>query len=80
MKTDEHQIDDVLTRAVGAFTDPEGVFRKKLEAKIRGEYKKDIIIKLGFDPNRPDIHLGHAVVLRKLRTFQDLGCKVVFIV
>ncbi len=38
------------------------------------------MIKLGVDPTRPDIHLGHAVILRKLRQFQELGCKVVFLI
>ena len=37
-------------------------------------------VKLGIDPNRPDLHLGHAVALRKLREFQDLGHIVVLII
>jgi tyrosyl-tRNA synthetase len=37
-------------------------------------------VKLGIDPSRPDLHLGHAVVLRKLRQFQDLGHKAVLII
>ena len=37
-------------------------------------------VKLGIDPSRPDLHLGHAVVLRKLRLFQDLGHEVVLII
>src|SRR6266498_2429142 len=37
-------------------------------------------IKLGIDPSRPDLHLGHAVVLRKLRLFQDLGHVAVLII
>ena len=60
-------MDEIFSRGVGELVDPDGSFRKKLEAKARGEYKKDIIIKLGADPTRPDLHLGHAVVLRKLR-------------
>src|SRR3989344_3320358 len=75
-----NEIEEILSRGVGAFTDPDGVFKEKLLKKIRGEYSKDIIIKLGVDPSRPDIHLGNAVILRKLRQFQDLGCKVVFLV
>ena len=74
------EVDEILSRGVGSFTDPEGVFKEKLEKKAQGKYPKDIIIKLGVDPSRPDIHLGHAVILRKLRQFQDLGCKVVFLV
>ena len=39
-----------------------------------------LVVKLGCDPSRPDLHLGHAVVLRKLRQFQDLGHRAVLIV
>ncbi|MBI2120234.1 MAG: tyrosine--tRNA ligase [Parcubacteria group bacterium] len=79
LKEAEKKIDDILTRGVGQFVDPDGAFKKKLLAKASGNYHKDIIVKFGVDPNRPDIHLGHAVVLRKLRGLQDLGCKVVFL-
>lgn len=41
---------------------------------------KPLIIKAGFDPTVPDIHLGHTVLLRKLRQFQDLGHKVIFLI
>jgi tyrosyl-tRNA synthetase len=41
---------------------------------------RPLTIKLGCDPSRPDLHLGHAVVLKKLRAFQDLGHKVVLII
>ena len=41
---------------------------------------KSLRLKVGFDPSAPDIHLGHAVVLRKLRQFQELGHKLVLIV
>ncbi len=41
---------------------------------------KKLIVKLGADPTRPDLHLGHAVVLRKMRQFQELGHKVVLII
>src|SRR3989338_4091332 len=37
-------------------------------------------VKAGFDPSAPDIHLGHTVLLRKLREFQDLGHKVILII
>ncbi len=72
---DKKVIDEIFTRGVGEFIDPEGSFRKKLETN-----PEKIVIKFGVDPTRPDIHLGHAVVLRKLRQFQDLGCKVIFLV
>jgi tyrosyl-tRNA synthetase len=42
--------------------------------------KKQLRIKWGADPSAPDIHLGHTVIIRKLRTFQELGHKVVFII
>lgn len=74
------QIDELFSRGVAQLVDPDGSFRKKVEAKMRGEYKADIVIKLGVDPTRPDIHLGHAVILRKLRAFQDIGCKVIFLI
>ncbi|MEK7514305.1 MAG: tyrosine--tRNA ligase, partial [Patescibacteria group bacterium] len=41
---------------------------------------KKLRVKLGIDPTSPDLHLGHAVILRKLREFQDLGHKVVLII
>jgi tyrosyl-tRNA synthetase len=41
---------------------------------------KRLVIKLGADPSRPDLHLGHSVVLNKLRLFQELGHKVVFVI
>ncbi len=74
------ELEELFTRGVGEFVDPDNTFRKKLEAKIKGEYDKDIVIKFGVDPTRPDIHLGHAVVFRKLRKLQDLGCKAIFLV
>jgi len=39
-----------------------------------------LVVKEGFDPTRPDLHLGHAISIRKLKTFQDLGHQVVFVV
>lgn len=51
---------------------------KKLKRSI--ETKKPLNIKLGADPTRPDIHLGHTVVINKLKTFQDLGHKVSFLI
>lgn len=42
--------------------------------------RRPLIIKAGFDPTAPDIHLGHTVLLRKLRQFQDLGHSVVFLI
>ena len=55
---------------------------KDLERKLKRsiETETPLRIKLGLDPSAPDIHLGHAVVLRKLRQFQDLGHTAVLIV
>ena len=41
---------------------------------------RPLIIKLGFDPTAPDLHLGHAVVLKKLKEFQDAGHHIVIII
>ncbi|MCK4409651.1 MAG: tyrosine--tRNA ligase, partial [Candidatus Eisenbacteria sp.] len=41
---------------------------------------RQLIIKQGFDPSSPDLHLGHAIGLRKLRQFQDLGHKVIIVI
>lgn len=53
-----------------------------LVEKLQRSYQtgKPLVVKLGCDPSRPDLHLGHAVVLRKLRQFQDLGHQAVLII
>lgn len=78
--TTQHKVEEVLTRGVSDLIDPDERFRTKLQKKVAGEYTNDIVVKFGVDPTRPDIHLGHAVVFRKLRRLQDLGCKVIFLV
>jgi tyrosyl-tRNA synthetase len=50
---------------------------KDLARKIE---RGPVTVKVGFDPSAPDIHLGHTVVLRKMRHFQDLGHRVVFVI
>ena len=50
---------------------PEEELVKKIERSIRE--KEPLKVKCGCDPSRPDLHIGHSVVLRKLRDFQDLG-------
>ena len=57
---------------------PEDALVEKL--KRAEQTGKPLVVKLGCDPSRPDLHLGHAVVLRKLRQFQDLGHQVTLIV
>lgn len=67
-----HVIEQLL---VGTHTVlPLDALAKKLEKN------KPLIIKLGMDPTSPDLHLGHAVVLSKLRQFQDLGHTIVFLI
>ena len=62
-----------LQRGLDSLYSPEELQKKlKLDRPLR--------IKLGLDPTAPDIHLGHSVVLRKLRQFQDLGHKAVLII
>lgn len=51
---------------------------EELEQKLSSG--KPLIVKLGADPTAPDLHLGHAVVLRKMKQFQDLGHEVVFLI
>ena len=52
--------------------------RKKLEKSIKNN--KPLVIKLGCDPSRPDLHIGHGVVLQKLRDFQDLGHQAILVI
>ncbi|HOI60181.1 MAG TPA: tyrosine--tRNA ligase [Candidatus Pacearchaeota archaeon] len=53
---------------------PEGELQKKLKSG------KVLNIKMGFDPTSPDLHLGHAVAIKKLKQFQDLGHKIIIII
>lgn len=53
-------------------------FKKKLEKSEKENIP--LTIKAGFDPTAPDIHLGHAVLLRKMKHFQDMGHRVVFLI
>lgn len=57
---------------------PEEELVKKIEKSIKT--KKPMIIKLGADPSRPDLHIGHAVVITKMRQFQDLGHTALLII
>jgi tyrosyl-tRNA synthetase len=66
-----------LTRNVAEAL-PAGGLERKLEAAAREG--RQVRAKLGMDPTAPDVHLGHTVVLQKLREFQDLGHRVVLIV
>src|SRR6056297_2250560 len=68
---------DVLRRGVEELV-PEEDLAEKVERSR--ETETPLIAKLGCDPSRPDLHLGHTVVLRKLRQFQDLGHRAILIV
>ncbi|MFV0155091.1 tyrosine--tRNA ligase [uncultured Empedobacter sp.] len=57
---------------------PENGLEEKL--KLAEKENRSLRIKLGFDPTAPDLHLGHAVVLKKLKEFQDLGHQIVILV
>jgi tyrosyl-tRNA synthetase len=57
---------------------PEAELVAKLERSRAN--RKPLIVKQGFDPTRPDLHIGHAVSIHKLRTFQELGHRVVFVI
>ncbi|KND47977.1 MAG: tyrosine--tRNA ligase [Parcubacteria bacterium C7867-006] len=73
INTNPEKIEEILSRGT------EDVFVKEhlKEVLFSG---KQLRVKLGIDPTSPDIHLGRAVVLRKLKAFQDLGHKVVLII
>ena len=64
---------EILKRGVEEII-PENGLEKKLSKN------KPLIIKAGFDPTAPDLHLGHTVLINKLKQFQDLGHKIVFLI
>jgi tyrosyl-tRNA synthetase len=70
------QLEIIKRGAVDIISLPE--LKAKLEESIK--QKRPLRIKAGFDPTAPDIHLGHTVLLRKLRQFQDLGHRVIFLI
>ncbi|MFQ5482432.1 MAG: tyrosine--tRNA ligase, partial [Nitrospinaceae bacterium] len=55
---------------------------KDLAERLRGclQTGKRLRIKAGFDPTAPDLHLGHTVLLQKMKHFQDLGHETVFLI
>jgi tyrosyl-tRNA synthetase len=56
----------------------ENELKAKLERAIKEN--KPLRIKAGFDPTAPDIHIGHTVLIRKMKHFQDLGHDVIFLI
>lgn len=67
----------IITKGVDTLVNKDDL-RRKLEKSEREN--NPLIIKLGLDPSAPDIHLGHAVVLRKIKQMQDLGHKAVIVI
>lgn len=67
----------IITKGVQTLVNEE-----ELMAKLEKSYqlKKPLNVKLGLDPSAPDIHLGHAVVLRKMKQMQDLGHKIMIVI
>ncbi|HEX6940026.1 MAG TPA: tyrosine--tRNA ligase [Longimicrobiales bacterium] len=72
----QEQLDEIRRGAVEVI--PEEELERKLEDSRRDG--RPLRVKQGFDPTRPDLHIGHAVSIRKLRTFQELGHDVIFVV
>lgn len=67
----------IIRRGVAEIISEEELIQKLERAQMEG---RPLRVKLGVDPSAPDIHLGHTVVLRKLRQFQDLGHEVIFLI
>src|SRR5436190_15398763 len=55
-----------------------GELKAKLERFANGG--RPLVVKVGFDPTAPDLHLGHTVLIRKMKHFQDLGHRVIYVV
>jgi len=73
MSVSPQQQMELLSRGV-----VEIIQRDELESKLKK--KKRLAVKAGFDPTAPDLHLGHTVLLQKLKQFQDLGHRVIFVI
>jgi len=72
----DEQLEIIKRGAVEIISEEE--LKKKLEKSFKTG--KPLVIKAGFDPSAPDIHLGHTVLLRKLKQFQDLGHEIKFLI
>src|SRR5687767_6498048 len=68
---------DEIRRDAAEIIPEEDLVRKLERSRRTGE---PLRVKQGFDPTRPDLHIGHAVSMRKLRVFQELGHQVIFVV
>jgi tyrosyl-tRNA synthetase len=80
IKIKEEFLNQAALLARGAEVLPGGVEELALKLQKSKEENKPLRIKLGMDPSRPDLHLGHTVVMRKIKQFQDLGHKIILIV
>lgn len=77
MTADSHELYDALALGAYEILPATGLVEKLREAARDG---RPLRVKLGFDPTKPDLHIGHAVVLWALRRFQDAGHRVVLII
>lgn len=66
-----------LLRGVVDIVSEEELKKRLIES---AENKRPLVVKAGFDPTAPDLHLGHTIVLQKMRQFQELGHRVVFVI
>jgi len=67
----------IIMKGVDDLIDEKDLKEKLIRSEKEG---KPLVVKLGLDPSAPDIHLGHTVVLRKMRQLQDLGHQIVIII
>ena len=77
IETDVHRQLDLIRRGADRIID-EDELKGKIENSIRT--RVPLVIKLGVDPTAPDLHLGHTVIFRKLRHFQEMGHQAVFLI
>lgn len=80
IKIEEKFIKQASELALGAEIVPDGVMGLAAKLQKASETNTPLRVKLGLDPTRPDLHLGHTVVMRKLKKFQELGHTIVLIV
>src|SRR5512135_2904502 len=76
MRSAQEQLEYLRKGAVEIITEESAL--AKFERSIRTGVP--LTVKVGFDPTAPDLHLGHAVLLRKMKHFQDLGHTVIFLI
>ena len=79
-KIEQKFIDQAMLLSEGAEILPDGPMALAYKLQESEKNNKPLRVKLGLDPTRPDLHLGHSVVMRKLRQFQELGHQIVLIV